>query len=1524
MFESRFGKIALIGAMPISAAVPSFIAVVFFVYATNVSAQFNPFLPPQQIEGSGQRSLRQLPVNPLALSALQRAQFTIEKGDVAGGLEGLQTLLEETDDFFDVNQDGELQSFQQKIEAVIRNHQADYERLYGSAAEQLLEEAVTGQDYQKMTELVRRFRLTAAGQKGATLWSRLSADLGDPEAATRLAALTLLDSRPEEESFDEVNRYLSLSQQASTIEAYLQKVTGTEDLPQFNFSVAKVDPIPIPIPGAAPLYDWQLPHGNTSHAGRAPFAPAMFADVWEQPLIDKYDFFLGAPQVEQARLQDALKMASVVDSQVRSRTRRTAFPAGRALIVGKHVIVPGYASIKSFDLQTGEIDGVGVKIDQSFEYLHEYSATPSLMNNDFREKIRKLFFSLRGWRDLTSASLSSDGDMVYAISDCQVVGSVRPEYLSRSSQRHELLPQAFNQLHAFELNAGLRNKWSVGSVSENTYYPFESDEGLNREIFFYGAPLTLGRQLFVIGEERAQIQLYEIDRETGAILWSIALHNTAKDIVRDDMRRLAGLTPAYANGLLICPTGEGVLTAVDPLLKRVAWTYHYEKSRQMVLNQFMFRRGMRNREQTVEQSIEDYLTDDRWFDHKVTVAGQYVVHTPPDSEELICLNGLDGTRLWQDDKFRLRSLSLGGVFDSGLIIVGQREISLLNLADGNRRWACSIPEPSGRGVRMEGHFVQPLASGEVLFINLKDGRLAARSVVPGQKMIGNLTAAHGRLIANNGTSVVAFQTLPEVEAQLAAVETDAERQSLEGELSLQRGNREEGIKQLEAIDPAQLSERGRRVLVWAKLDGLQREFDQYRKQQKQIEELLTDDHQRFVFRKAMAEGLKASGETQSAFSNYLLLYSALAGEDSLHDFDGVHELSYSRWVLAELVELYESASEDEQQTFDQLLNQWLAETVQDEVFVRFLKNFVSVQFDDTALLARLNRIEPREEFAGALNTILNRLAESGQSKVMSSAYQLLAKHALLRGDGLAADRYLTQWEMSGDQAVKSVQAIEGIRNDERNAAALNSVPVWPTHVEKSDKSILFAKSSRTQIPVFGPVSAPLNGWSFFVNAMGSQIDVFDQHGRRQCQISTGVISNRIPVGASLGRYVSLRGHRALIVLVDRFLLVDFQGRRDLPRIVANEMLITEDQNPYGTETFVSQEQRPRVGFRTFRSPAPIGTPAGNVGPLGETTLCYGRGTELIAINPDSGKLVWKRHDLEMGSEIFADEQYVLTLIPGTRSLRVFHTIDGQELDAVEVPAGAIDSVLDRQNGDWGRYFPVLQRDEEELTFSLVDPVKNELKWEYRTEAKAAWSVVEGRDIAFLTPAGEFTLLNGMTGVEIAQLDIPVTQDFRSVTVKSFDEHWLVIPGSGFPLRYEFSYPSEITRLTEVTVQGTVVSIDRNTKEVVWSQEIEDQKMTTQFPPQWPVLFFGKSYGRTVNGLILNRLTGEVVFEEEMPYDRSWIHWQSTTQPMRVLIGYGRKSIAIDCLEDVSVSGQQDQTPESPVKDDEPELPPQNE
>jgi outer membrane protein assembly factor BamB/tetratricopeptide (TPR) repeat protein len=1506
--------------------------------------------------------LRRMPRDPLSRTSYYKGLEAIENEDVSLGLETLQSLLDETVDFFMVEQrllDGLAEveerapsslslSLLDRVEQVLRGHREEYERLYGPTARQQLEEARQDQDIFALEEVVRRFGMTDAGAEALRELARYESDRGHPDVAAR--HLRKLSHHPAAKDRSRIGRQAVLlfiaAGMPAQAQAMIDREGATEDLKNLFAEALLTEegqPALPPPPSDAPLRDWRIPFGGTDHAGQAAYAPAIFDDAWKAPLFHaEFDFFLPIDRDEQQLVEqlaeEAEELAATIDRRVRSDSDRVAFPAGRPLVVGDQVVVMGHGSLKSYDLRTGRLRWNGVEIDPTFAYLNKQSYSPSTGDDAVREEMRQLFFTVRGWRDLTSASLSTDGRRVYAISNCQLVGTTAPQALIQNSVQHPLLAQRSNLLTAYDLNADGKKLWSIGTpdVGSRMLMPFDGDD-VRSEIFFYGAPLPVDDRLYVIGEERGQIQLFEIDPQTGSILWSLGLLNPDEDLVLDENRRLSGLMPSYGGGILICPTGEGVLTAVDPLRRKVVWSHQYGAPMPIQLrrNQILRRRGLRAQSETVRESMHELLQDRRWFDSRVIVAGGHVVFTPPDEHQLVCLNLEDGTPAWSKEVSRLQMLSAATVYGEHLVLVGPSDISAIRLEDGQPAWseAIPIPKPSGRGVRMGRQFFQPLTTGEIAVVDLEQGRLLCRSPLTSGGTSGNLVAAGGWLVSQTATEVVAFRSLSEIKSQiarqLAKDEQDPLALSLQGEVALQQGRLPEGLASLRQSVRRQPDPRSKRVLSWALLDSLRHDFDAFESESKEIESLLQDDEQELQFLRTYAHGLHQSGRYQEALLRYLKILEVLPEDQPLRDQDSRWGTTDGQWVVAQIQELFEAADAPMRAELHRAIGEWMDDLADESLLLRFLKVSPDAWMQVTAatpanadaeqtaassslqrqILDRLKRIEITRGNAHDQELILLTLLDSDEEQVRREALARLAHLSLEMKQGASADRLLAELELQAapagtpeDEAAKTLA--DALRNEERYSETLSGVTHWPPHVQQSDRAVSFSRTPRFQIPTLGPVSPQLEGWNFFLDQMGTNISIFDADGQHHGKVPTELAGARYPMGNYLGRHVVTHGHRAVVVLTDRFILLDFLSDPDQGRVVLNRKLVAEESDSY-SRGFVIPGPRPRPGMRTFVVKTDSSTYAGNVGPLTATHLCYGIGENLIALDPATGKELWKRRDLVQGSEIFGDERFVLVKPPEEDLIHVYRAADGKELFSREMPAGTLPSCLARRIADWGRLLPVVERSVDLFTWKMYDPVTDEIAWTWSGPEGTVWAPVSGQDVAFLSPATEppkdgqpplrkLAVRHGLTGRELLQTSVPIETSAKGFTMQRFADQW-VLTTNPLPAGQAGMFGSHIQNLVYEPADGSVVAVERRTGQVQWRQPVSDQMVITQYPSRWPVLVFGNAEGRTMNALVLNRTTGEEVFQDATLNDGTGIGWQGQTQPTRIQLRFARQSVELECL-----------------------------
>ena len=285
----------------------------------------------------------------------------------------------------------------------------------------------------------------------------------------------------------------------------------------------------------------------------------------------------------------------------------------------------------------------------------------------------------------------------------------------------------YNVLSAYELRGTSGNRiWSINMLGD--------DSAHSGRPFFLGAPLPLAGELYCLIEIRDEIRLIVLDPDDGKLLWSQSLALAKPNRADPLLRRASGISPSFANGFLICPTGSGAVVAVDLMTRRLLWAYEYSSplpARQML------------------------APNDTWADACAVVSGRSVVITPAESRQMHCLDLLDGTHQWSLDRGDL--LFLAGVERGLAVAVGSRHLTAIELKTGKvaAGWPLQLPQrslPSGRGYASGGKFNLPLnvnGKGEVVAIQIDPPAIKHRSQWSDGTVPGNLISHQRKVLSQS-------------------------------------------------------------------------------------------------------------------------------------------------------------------------------------------------------------------------------------------------------------------------------------------------------------------------------------------------------------------------------------------------------------------------------------------------------------------------------------------------------------------------------------------------------------------------------------------------------------------------------------------------------------------------------------------------------------------------------------------------------------------------------------------------------
>ncbi|MCA8992002.1 MAG: PQQ-binding-like beta-propeller repeat protein [Planctomycetaceae bacterium] len=1480
--------------------------------------------------------VNQLPRDLQAEATFYRGLQALKEERVGEALESMQELLNSGNDFFLPKTEGEKSSLRLEIETVLREHRDDYERLYGTEASALFESATTKQNVDHWLDVVRRFSMTNAGYQSMQQLATWHFTRGEFAAAARWYERAA--THPEGES-QKTLQLLSaircwklanfpgraaelINEHEATVRTQVADGTLKLSAEQLNEWLRLDDAQgPSQLDSAVAL-QWPIPLGNVTQTGWSDLAPIGEKPLWQQMLIDEYD------QLPDDTIADVIERFRSYERQLKTDENTTRLPVAQPIVVGDTVIASGYGVVRAFDVRTGKLKWPGVVVDETFDYLFRASYAPDHPQNadGQRADMIRLFQASRGWRDATSSSLSTDGRYVYAVKGCQLPNTLPQHMLQFNPTRDPRLPQRDNQLFAYDLETGSLVWTIIGEApiadTQSEVPSTLGDSGTRRSpVFFYSAPLPVNGRLFCVGEERGQVQLFELNPDAvleGEIVWSIGLLNPtqSQDILFQDHRRMAGMMPTYVGGLLICPSGEGSLVAVDIENRSIVWNHQYKEPETpfAVPNRMIAMRMQRSQNKSVDITVNDILSDNRWLDARLAVVGDHVLFTPPDADDLVCIDALSGEPKWELPVSRDDRLYLGAVYQDTALIVGANDAQLIRIRDGKPVWNApvSLSSPSGRGVRVGSKFLQPLATNEIGVIDLEAGRLLCRIRCDVQDPIGNLVAHDGQLFSQSSTGLTAFEPLASFLKRIDTLATE-EGAVQRAEWALQTGKVDEGIQLLRKAVRQGSSKRAQELLCWTLIEELRRDFPTYVDSVPEIQSYCSTDEQKEQLLTVWANGLKNNERQAESLKVYLQLLTQFDRPTVLVELGGGWKVRHDRRVGGELLAL-----RDNQTAAGEIL-QIIGDLPEDpHQLLKMLELLGTSHFGNDELVAALTALDADRVTNLQREQIGLQLLHESDVTRRACGHYVLAQIALQKNDAYAAEKHLQQLvRIAGEVPVFGAktgeQLAEEIRRNTKWEEVLAAAEPWPQFAHVDDLSRL-TLPNRSEIPVLGPQSEALAGWSFYIDASGSFIYLYDADGGRRGQIATGLNGNPRAIGENFVRYIQTNGHLVAVVLQDRVLMLDLLTHEGQPRLVFMKPLLSADSVDLASGIHVQLDLQPGLRGIRARCTSPRDEWMGNCGPLNNNTFCFTTGDELVAVDPTTGDELWRQKGIPAGAEVFGDSEYTLAISIEQKSFQVFRTLDGREMNQGVIPDGM---VFGWGGVDWGHYIPRLREGELKSFFSAFDPVTESDVWKLEVPAESFFQLSIGdRYFAHLDESGTLHARNISNGEELWSVQLENTEETTHLTTHLSENRLLVAA-------YKTSESAEDRNVRGWQMHLTMIDTDTGTP--LWNKSLTEplsyQLMET--PSRWPVLVlvaidegppadgpdrFRRRLTQDVEVTVLDRNTGKKVASDKgvRPVDQPAASgWTGEKLPYhRIRLRIGTVSLSLKFLDTPSAETEQ--------------------
>ena len=1416
-------------------------------------------------------------------AALSKARTYVEDGEYTVAVRLLQRVLETEEDYFELDNAGNpvSRSFKAEAQRIIgsmpnEGRQA-YELNYGATAAKQLAEAVTAGNQGGLEEVSRRYFHTKAGYQATFLLAMLHLDRGQPLAAA--LCLRRLQESPGAASFEPNLSFMEATawywagvrDRATAALAELKNRSpnaririGDRDVPLFGDTDTALDWLASAI-GPARLESqqiataWLMHRGNPTRTLTSSGGLPLLSHRWAIP-ISNFERVLS----EIDNLHDRFREQEIV-----------AIPALHPVVVDGTVVVRTAESLVAIDFENGKrIWQVEEDLRDVLSQRSAVAAQFSAFNNANATNAQML--EQRIWNDLAYGMLSSDGDAIYALQDLAFApptsGRARPQVFLPNGQVAGDESQIGNRLQALDLKRQGALRWEIGGDDTPADHPLAG-------AFFLGPPLPLSGMLYCLAELQGEIRLVALDARTGNYQWSQQLAIVEQDILSDSMRRLAGVTPSYADGVLVCPTSSGAMVAVDLTNRSLRWGFRYPRSPRRSMDRIAQFRAQLAGQNTNEAQRTG------WCDSTATVAEGRVILTPMEADELFCVRLVDGELLWKLD--RQDGLYVAGIHDGNVIVVGRGSVKAWKLAAtdlASSAWTLELPGgavPSGRGFQSGGTYYLPLSTAEIVAINLTTGKITGRVQSRDGTVPGNLVSYRGSIISQSPAAIECFYEIgpleKSVQERLVANPKDADALRLRGQIHLDRGQLDAAIADFRASLAAQKDAHAQDLLVDAMLAALRADFASHRHLLGDLEDLVTTPQQQSEFLRLTAEGLRQMGESQAAFEHYLQLASLNWSDQTLEQVAGDHAVRRDRWIQARVNELYQAVTEDERQRMDAAIARYLDDALTADgaaALRRYVRYFGSEAGGDKARQALAQRLNAETDLLEKA-ALLRELA-AGESKTQQAAATLrLAQLFAQAGKAQEAAHYYRNL----GESFPDVE-IEGKSGKDWLASLPEADPVvrllnapeqsWPVGMVESKVEAKVVANTRTYSINLGEGPNTIEPQvTFHWDQTRQAVVARDGLGRDLWQLAVQEL------GGARNYYVNpnlimgkMHGHVLYLSLGHELVAIDTLGLGGSPRILWRENL---------TESLPGLNGRPSYGIRTRQVRQPWGTrkfyaadaygrPLGTLGPVTDSYLCFQRGKEVLALAPLTGEVLWKRSGLEAGSTIFGDEELIFIAGPSETTAKVFRASDGQQLGTRRIPAAdRIMTSLGRRLLTWNFSGKTIVK--------LQDPFKGEDVWRMEFDAGSSGYYIDNQGLAVLQRDGRFVVMRLPDGKLEIDTKLQVDPALNDMYVIRTPDQYLLLTDSAQHRDATISYVNPIPGGTNnPVVNGPVYAFDRATGKQLWSTPVIGQAVLLDQPSDLPILVFAAHRYRRVGNhgdtryavTCLDKRNGRLIFEKEEP------------------------------------------------------------
>lgn len=1218
-------------------------------------------------------------------------------------------------------------------------------------------------------------------------------------------------------------------------------------------------------------------------------------------------------------------------------------PRAQPLVVDGVVVRRSLDQVSAYDLASGQQLWASESMSGAGQ-----SASRLTMNLSLQELMaQKLAQGLQV--DSLQSRLSTDGDHVFTVESGSAVLAGPFSGPSRLIQRGSHQSQTQNRIVARHLRTG-EFAWSLTadvvlawleespsarnderstqppvveeSTLEETHNSRERKRSSLADIYFCGLPTPIDQRIIGLVQVDDLLRLYAADAATGRIKWSVDIAEVPRLSPADSDWRSLDCRVALIDGVLVCPTGAGLIVGVDLGTRSVAWSRRTSRADMpLEVTRLPFAPARPHRPWW-----------QGWRDNKimgVTLAGaessvgdvpsvlnSILIAAGPDAEGLVALEPHSGRRVWM--------LSVETPVDfvsveDRIVVLSRHAVTAVDAASGDVLWAVPCREPVGTGylVRFAAenglkspkmYYVFPARGGSLIAVNCDDGG-TVESVDRLQSMSGCLVLAGDQLVMQNPDRISTWTMLSAVSDRRppdnAASQPRVNDLSVDGAIDQAAFERSTGLfdeaaARLERV--ASVSDSGRvqrehakTFLAWINSGTLSPQRIQ--EVESQAEELVgrSSIAEVIELRHAAARAAVVSGDPVLALKFYAELQSLNpSGEPRFLKPEPLRSVRHDRLIQGEVLDLLngdvEAVTERLAQSIKGLVD--TAATSRDPFALqRFTRQWQHLPMAAAHSLNERSLIGLRY---GQKQLSLLALADSSSSEDSRQASRKLIKLYESRRyhrDAAAISRKLFR---------------QGVDHEFSHDSRGMGSP-WNTGaVTVSEHSEQNLDTSFIPVPVECSPGALFDRLNVAINPRSSRNDtILRFYGDGFSGSWQTVLATSPSPLKSVGRMYRGWGIGHFLVLqlgAELFGISPFDGSGEprVQRIWSVDMADGNRQEDHEYAPAVpgfSEEQLTMLDA--------FGRPIVKVGPVRAGYLCFQTRGKLVCLDTASGQRLWQRYELPRQAICSGDGKTVFLTEPNRDRVTVLRSVDGAMVSRFSLfeDAGFRGTIL-QTIGDRmliAERLPDLDQSSGTLRISRLASVNlrsASVEWSCDVDSDSTAFAIGSEWLGVLSLSGQLRIISSRTGLQVSTLSVQRPDVVRAIHVSSDTSSHLIALSSAAESEY-LNGRGTRNQSRNPSVTGQLIAVGSQAGELKWQRSVEQIRFLIDQPKNTPCVVLSYRRSRTAGAAatesvlhVIHRETGEDILMRRGASSASNFTFEPHADQNRLSIRMARQSIRL--------------------------------